>query len=72
MWGTELLTIKLALEEWRHWLEGAHPVLVLTDHRHLDYIRGAKRLISRQARLSSHASIFMLLTSLERKTLPSV
>jgi len=25
----ELLAIKLALEEWRHWLEGAeHPVLV--------------------------------------------
>ncbi|KAK3530862.1 hypothetical protein QTP70_003635 [Hemibagrus guttatus] len=32
----ELLAIKLALEEWRHWLEGArHPFLVLTDHKNL-------------------------------------
>lgn len=30
----ELLAIKLALEEWRHWLEGAtHPFLVWTDHK---------------------------------------
>ncbi len=30
----ELLAIKLALEEWRHWLEGAaHPFLILTDHK---------------------------------------
>uniref|UniRef100_A0A4W5LZ43 ribonuclease H n=1 Tax=Hucho hucho TaxID=62062 RepID=A0A4W5LZ43_9TELE len=28
----ELLAVKLALKEWRHWLEGAqHPFLVLTD-----------------------------------------
>lgn len=28
----ELLAVKLALEEWRHWLKGArHPFLVLTD-----------------------------------------
>ncbi len=32
----ELLAIKLALEEWRHWLEGAqHPFSVLTDHKNL-------------------------------------
>ncbi len=32
----ELLAIKLALEEWRHWLEGAqHPFTVLTDHKNL-------------------------------------
>ncbi len=30
----ELLAIKLALEEWRHWLEGAnHPFVVITDHK---------------------------------------
>ncbi|KAK3569952.1 hypothetical protein QTP86_007658 [Hemibagrus guttatus] len=47
----ELLTIKAALEEWRHWLEGAHhPFQVLTDHRNLEYLRGAKRLNPRQAR----------------------
>uniref|UniRef100_A0AAQ4QLT0 Gypsy retrotransposon integrase-like protein 1 n=1 Tax=Gasterosteus aculeatus aculeatus TaxID=481459 RepID=A0AAQ4QLT0_GASAC len=47
----ELLAIKVALEEWRHWLEGAEqPFLVLTDHKNLEYIRSAKRLNSRQAR----------------------
>ncbi|KAK3518382.1 hypothetical protein QTP86_003579, partial [Hemibagrus guttatus] len=47
----ELLAIKAALEEWRHWLEGAHhPFQVLTDHRNLVYLRGAKRLNPQQAR----------------------
>ncbi|KAK3511971.1 hypothetical protein QTP70_027662, partial [Hemibagrus guttatus] len=47
----ELLAIKAALEEWRHWLEGArHPFQVLTDHRNLEYLCGAKRLNPRQAR----------------------
>ncbi|KAK3531229.1 hypothetical protein QTP70_015226, partial [Hemibagrus guttatus] len=47
----ELLAIKAALEEWRHWLEGArHPFQVLTDHCNLEYLRGAKRLNPRQAR----------------------
>ncbi|XDV44694.1 hypothetical protein PO909_012935 [Leuciscus waleckii] len=49
----ELLAIKLALEEWRHWLEGAtHPFEVITDHRNLEYLRDAKRLNTRQARWS--------------------
>ena len=47
----ELLAVKLALEEWRHWLEGAeHPFVVWTDHKNLAYIQSAKRLNSRQAR----------------------
>ncbi|KAK3560596.1 hypothetical protein QTP86_010933 [Hemibagrus guttatus] len=47
----ELLAIKVALEEWRHWLEGArHPFQVLTNHRNLEYLRGTKRLNPRQAR----------------------
>ncbi|KAF7647357.1 hypothetical protein LDENG_00173640 [Lucifuga dentata] len=47
----ELLAIKMALEEWRHWLEGAElPFLVWTDHRNLEYIKTAKRLNSCQAR----------------------
>ena len=47
----ELLAVKLALEEWRHWLEGTkQPFLVWTDHKNLEYIRTAKRLNSRQAR----------------------
>ncbi len=47
----ELLAVKLALEKWRHWLEGSGvPFIVWTDHKNLEYIRSAKRLNSRQAR----------------------
>lgn len=47
----ELLSIKAALEEWRHWLEGTHHLfLVLIDHRNLAYLREAKCLNPRQAR----------------------
>jgi len=47
----ELLAVKLALEEWRHWLEGTeHPFVVWTDHKNIAYIQSAKRLNSRQAR----------------------
>ncbi|KAL0190891.1 hypothetical protein M9458_013589, partial [Cirrhinus mrigala] len=46
----ELLAIKLALEEWRHWLEGAtHPFTIITDHKNLQYLREARRLNPRQA-----------------------
>ena len=46
----EFLAGKLALEEWRHWLEGTKvPFLVWTDHRNIKYIRSAKRLNSRKA-----------------------
>ncbi len=49
----ELLAMKSALEEWRHWLEGAnHPFTVLTDHRNLEYLKTARRLNPRQARWS--------------------
>lgn len=41
----ELLAIKLALEEWRHWLERArHQFIVLTNNKNLQYLRDAKRL----------------------------
>ncbi|KAI3356908.1 hypothetical protein L3Q82_003557 [Scortum barcoo] len=47
----ELLAVKLALEEWQHWLEGSmQPLVVWTDHKNLSYIQTAKRLNSRQAR----------------------
>ncbi|KAL0152240.1 hypothetical protein M9458_051963 [Cirrhinus mrigala] len=47
----ELLSMKAAIEEWRHWLEGAtHPFQVITDHKNLEYIKSAKRLNPRQAR----------------------
>lgn len=47
----ELLAVVLALQEWRHWLEGAqHPFVIWTDHKNLSYLRTARRLNSRQAR----------------------
>ncbi|KAL0148462.1 hypothetical protein M9458_056272, partial [Cirrhinus mrigala] len=47
----ELLAIKLALEEWRHWLEGAaHQFTIITDHKNLQYLREARCLNPRQAR----------------------
>ncbi len=47
----ELLAVKLALEEWRHWLEcSGVPFIVWTDHKNLEYIKSAKRLNSGQAR----------------------
>ncbi|KAI3368531.1 hypothetical protein L3Q82_025536, partial [Scortum barcoo] len=46
----ELLAVKVVLEEWRHWLEGAEqPFIVLTDHKNLQYLKSAKRLNSQQA-----------------------
>ena len=45
--------MNLALEEWRHWLEGTKsPILVWTNHKNLEYIHSAKRLNFRQARWS--------------------
>ncbi|KAI3356909.1 hypothetical protein L3Q82_003555 [Scortum barcoo] len=47
----KLLAVKMALEEWRHWLEGStQPFVVWTDHKNLAYIQTVKRLNSRQAR----------------------
>ena len=55
----ELLAIKLALEEWRHWLEGAaNPFLIYTDHKNLEYIGESKRLNPRQARWALFFSRF--------------
>ncbi|KAK3534151.1 hypothetical protein QTP86_002303 [Hemibagrus guttatus] len=45
----ELLSIKTALEEWQHWLEGAkHPFLVLMDHRNLKYLCNGRQLKPQQ------------------------
>ena len=41
----ELLALKLALEEWRHLLEGSMvPFIIWTDHLNLEYLQTAKCL----------------------------
>jgi len=55
----EMLTIIRALEEWRHFLEGArHPVEIWTDHKNLEYFMTAKKLNRRQARWSLYLAHF--------------
>lgn len=55
----ELLAMKAAFEEWRHWLDGTHqPFTVPTDHRNQEYIRSAKRLNACQAHWSLFFSRF--------------
>ena len=40
----ELLAVVLALQEWRHWLEGStHPFIVWSDHKNLSYLRSARK-----------------------------
>jgi len=49
----EMLAIIHALEEWRHFLEGArHLVEIWTDYKNLEYFMTAKKLNRRQARWS--------------------
>lgn len=51
MFDQKLLAVKVELEGWRHWLEGAaHPILIWADHKNLQYLKTAKRLNPRQAR----------------------
>jgi len=58
----EMLAIIHALEEWRHFLEGAtHPVEIWTDHKNLEYFMIAKKLNCRQARWSLHLARFNFL-----------
>jgi len=55
----EILAIIRALEEWRHFLEGAtHPVEIWTDHKNLEYFMMAKKLNRRQAHWSLHLARF--------------
>jgi len=58
----KMLAIIHALEEWRHFLEGAtHPVEIWTDHKNLEYFITAKKLNRRQARWSLHLARFNFL-----------
>ena len=55
----EMLAIIRALDEWRHFLEGAHhPFEIWTDHKNLEYFMTAKKLNRRQARWSLFLSRF--------------
>jgi len=55
----EMLAIIRALEEWRHFLEGArHPVEIWTDHKNLEYFMTAKKLNHRQACWSLYLARF--------------
>jgi len=58
----EMLAIIRALEEWRHFLEGAtHPVEIWTNHKNLEYFMTAKKLNRRQAHWSLHLARFNFL-----------
>jgi hypothetical protein len=49
----EMLAIVRALEEWRHFVEGAeHQFEIWTDHKNLQYFMTSKKLNRRQARWS--------------------
>ncbi|GLB43872.1 putative retrotransposable element tf2 155 kda protein type 1-like [Lyophyllum shimeji] len=55
----EMLAIIRALEEWRHFLEGAqHKVDIYADHKNLQYFLTAKKLNRRQARWSLYLANF--------------
>jgi hypothetical protein len=55
----EMLAVMRALEEWRHFLEGAkEKVEIWTDHKNLEYFMTAKKLNHRQAQWSLYLSRF--------------
>ena len=55
----EMLAIMRALEEWRHFLEGAQLQFeIWTDHKNLEYFRTSKKLNRRQAQWSLYLSRF--------------
>lgn len=60
----ELLVIKLALEELRHWLEGTEtPFVIWIDHKNLTYLQNAKRLKPQQSRWSLFFTCFNFSTT---------
>jgi hypothetical protein len=57
--NTEMLVIVQALEEWHHYLEGAHHLIeVWTNHKNLEYFRTTQKLNRHQARWSLYLSCF--------------
>jgi hypothetical protein len=50
IYDKELLVVIRALEEWRHYIQGAtHPVEIWTDHKNLEYFMMSQKLTWRQA-----------------------
>ena len=48
-----MLAIVRVLEEWCHYLEGAHhPIEIWTDHKNLEYFQTSQKLNRRQAQWS--------------------
>ena len=59
IYDKELLAIKVALEEWRHYLEGArHPFTIYTDHKNLTFIRKPEMFSQRQIHWYEFLSLF--------------
>ena len=50
IYDRELLMVIRALKEWQHYLTGTeHPVVVITDHKNLEYFKQSQNLTCRQA-----------------------
>jgi len=59
IYDKELLAIKVALEEWRHYLEGArHQFIIYTDHKNLTFPRKPEMLSQRQIHWNEFLSRF--------------
>lgn len=59
IYDKELLSIVLAFQDWRVYLEGSpHEVRVISDHKNLEYFLNTKQLNRRQARWSEMLSAF--------------
>ena len=55
IYDKELLAIYEAFKHWRNYLEGVpHVILVLSDHKNLEYFPTSKQLTQRQVRWSKH------------------
>ena len=50
IYDRELLMVIRALKEWQHYLTGTeHPVVVITDHKNLEYFKQSQNLTCQQA-----------------------
>ncbi|KAH6589502.1 hypothetical protein BASA50_009995 [Batrachochytrium salamandrivorans] len=57
IYDKELLAVVDSFKHWRHFLQGGlHPIMVLCDHKNLEYFMTTKKLTRRQARWSLELS----------------